>query len=449
MHTILTEWKTLAKLGLPILIAQIAQMLNGVTDTMMAGHASARDLAAVGIGTGIWGPVLLFFIGTLSALQPTISNHNGAQEHHKIMPVLWQGLYIAVISCLCMALILMNASPIFYALKLDAATATIAQAYLDALVFGAPAVLFLNTLRGLTDGLGHTRIIMVFSLVSTVLNVPFNYWFIYGVDWGFIHISPMGGEGCGWATTASNWIALASLLVYLQINKEYKAFHLIDHWHRFDKSLSAQLLKVGLPIGLAFFVEISMFCAIALFLSPLGPNVIAGHQLVLNATSLFFMIPLSLGMALTLRISFLIGANEHAKAKLLARSALVLAGGIALINAPLLYLGREWITSLYTTEPAVIQVAVGLFALAAIFQIADVTQVSMISVLRGFKDTKVPMMIQLFSFWGLCLPLGFLLTFGYGVVEPKGAAGFWLALIIGLAAAASLLGRRMWVKTHQ
>lgn len=448
MQTIFAEWKTLAKLGLPILIAQIAQMLNGVTDTMMAGHASARDLAAVGVGTGIWGPVLLFFIGTLSALQPTISNHNGAKEYDKIMPVLWQGLYLAIISVFCMALILMNATPVFHALQLDEATAEIAQSYLNALVFGAPAVLFINTLRGLTDGLGHTRIIMAFSLVSTILNIPFNLWFVFGVDWGFIHIQAMGGEGCGWATTAANWIALAALLIYLQIDKAYKAFHLVDHWHRFDINLSKQLLKIGLPIGFAFFVEISMFCAIALFLSPLGPDVIAGHQIVLNATSLFFMLPLSLGMALTLRVSFLLGANEREKAHLLARSALLLAGMIALINAPLLYFGREWITGLYTHEATVASVATSLFALAAIFQIADGTQVSMISVLRGFKDTKIPMVIQLFSFWFLCLPLGFLLTFGYGIVEPKGAAGFWLALIIGLTTAAILLSARMWKKTR-
>ena len=129
----LSEWKTLAILGLPIMVAQLAQMANGVVDTMMAGHASARDLAAVGIGTGIWGPVLLFFIGVLSALQPLISGHRGANNHARIMPITWQGLYIAAIGSVIMAAILTHVRPIFVALGLDTETTDIAQGYLDAL----------------------------------------------------------------------------------------------------------------------------------------------------------------------------------------------------------------------------------------------------------------------------------------------------------------------------
>ncbi|RYF46784.1 MAG: hypothetical protein EOO38_13440 [Cytophagaceae bacterium] len=113
----LQEWKTLAVLGGPILVAQLAQMANGVIDTMMAGHASARDLAAVGIGTGIWAPVLLFFIGVLNALQPLISGHRGAGNVARIMPVTWQGLYIAFIGAVLMAAILTHVRPIFVLLQ--------------------------------------------------------------------------------------------------------------------------------------------------------------------------------------------------------------------------------------------------------------------------------------------------------------------------------------------
>ncbi len=440
----LQEWKALALLGAPILVAQLAQMANGVIDTMMAGHASARDLAAVGIGTGIWGPVLLFFIGVLSALQPLVSGHRGAENHARIMPVTWQGLYIACVGAILMAAILTHVRPIFVLLGLDAATTDIAQGYLDALAWGIPAVLLLNALRGLTDGMGHTRIIMVFCLISTILNLPFNYLFIFGFSLGDWHVAAMGGVGCGWATAASNWIAVIALLIYLNRNKDYKNFHLIGDWAKPDFAEIKHILQLGLPIGLAMFVEVSMFCAIALFLSPLGPNVIAGHQVVLNAVSLFFMVPLSLGMAITLRVSFLVGAEEHFKARLLARSAIFLGLGIACVNAPILFFGREFITTLYTTEPEVRSVAVQLFALAAFFQIADITQVTMINVLRGYKDTKVPMFIMLFSFWCVCLPLGYVLTFTNWLHEPMGAAGFWGALIVGLACAAALLSFRVF-----
>ncbi len=425
------------------MVAQLAQMANGVVDTMMAGHASARDLAAVGIGTGIWGPVLLFFIGVLSALQPLISGHRGAGNFARIMPITWQGLYIALVGSIVMALILTNVRPIFVLLQLDAETTDIAQGYLDALAWGIPAVLLLNSLRGLTDGMGQTRIIMVFFLISTVLNVPFNYLFIFGFSIGDWQVPAMGGVGCGWATALSNWIAVIALLIYLNRSEDYKAFHLIGDWAKPDWIEIKHILHLGLPIGLTMFVEVSMFCAIALFLSPLGPTVIAAHQVVLNAISLFFMVPLSVGMAITLRISFLTGAGEHHRAHLLARSAILLALGISCINAPILFFGSEFITSLYTTDLGVRVIAIQLFALAAIFQIADVTQVTMINVLRGYKDTKIPMFIMLFSFWCLCLPLGYVLTYKDWLHEPMGAAGFWAALIVGLACAAVLLSVRV------
>lgn len=438
------EWKTLAKLGLPIMVAQLAQMANGVVDTMMAGHASARDLAAVGIGTGIWGPVLLFFIGTLSALQPLVSGHRGAESHARIMPITWQGLYIAVAGSIVMAAIMTNVRPIFELLLLDAQTTDIAQGYLNALAWGIPAVLLLNSLRGLTDGMGHTRIVMAFSLVSTVLNVPFNYLFIFGFSVGDWHVAAMGGVGCGWATALSNWIAVIALLIYLNVNKDYKRFHLIGDWVKPHWEDIKHILQLGLPIGFAMFIEVSMFCMIALFLSPLGPTVIAGHQIVLNAIALFFMVPLSLGMAITLRVSFLIGAQEHFKARLLARSVIFLCLGMACINAPILFFGREWIAALYTNDQDVQKVAIQLFVLGAIFQIADVTQVTMINVLRGYKDTKIPMFIMLFSFWCVCLPLGYILTFKDWLHAPMGANGFWIALIVGLACAALLLTLRVF-----
>ena len=438
------EWKQLAVLGAPILIAQLAQMANGVIDTVMAGHASAEDLAGVGIGTSLWVPVLLFFAGTLSALQPTISGHRGAQEPHRIMPTAWQGIYISALASVAMILLLVNVEPVLELLKLDERTAQITQGYLNAFAWGVPALLLLTALRGLTDGLGHTRIFMIFSLVSTLLNLPLNYIFIYGAELGDWALPAMGGIGCGWATSLSNWIATISLLIYLQRSKTYAQFHLVREWVAPVKQDIIRLLKLGLPIGFTMFVEVSMFCMIALFLAPLGAITVAAHQIVLNAVSLMFMIPLSLGMALTLRVSYLVGAHNLPEAQLLARSSLLLALGIACINAPIIYFGREWIASLYTSDHAVQKIAAQLFTLGALFQIADVVQVTMINVLRGYKDTKIPMLIMLLSFWGICLPLGYALTFEDWLTAPLGAPGFWTALIVGLACAAILLTMRMF-----
>lgn len=441
----LHEWKQLALMGAPILIAQLAQMANGVIDTVMAGHASAEDLAGVGIGTSLWVPVLLFFAGVLGAMQPTISGHRGAQEFDKIMPATWQGIYIALVAMLLMIAVLINMQPPLTILQLDAKTNSIAVGYLDAFAWGVPALLLLTALRGLTDGLGHTGVIMAFSLLSTLLNLPLNYMFIYGADLGVIQIPALGGIGCGWATSIANWSATLALLVYLNRSKTFAAFHLLSGWAAPQLAVIKRLLKLGLPIGFTSFIEVSMFCMIALFLAPLGATTVAAHQIVLNLVSLFFMLPLSLGIAITLRVSFLVGATDYSEARLLARSSLLLALGVGCTNASILFLGRDWFASLYTSDLAVQKIAADLFLLGALFQIADVIQVTMINVQRGYKDTKIPMLIMLLAFWGICLPLGFALTFKDWLTdEPMGAAGFWTALIAGLICAAILLTRRVF-----
>ncbi|ONF44332.1 MATE family efflux transporter [Marinobacter lutaoensis] len=436
---IVSEWRTLARLGGPILIAQVAQMANGVIDTVMAGHASAEDLAAVGIGSSLWMPLFLFFMGTLSALQPIISGYHGAGQWPRVLPVTWQGLYLAVVSTVLMILALINVQPVLDLLSLEPQTARVTQGYLDAFAWGVPAMLLMVALRGLTDGLGHTRVIMAFSVLSTLVNLPLNYIFIYGR----LGLPAMGGVGCGWATAIANSLAAVALLVYLNRSRAYRRFHLLTGWTAPDRERLGEILRIGIPIGFTIFVEASMFSVIALFLAPLGPVVVAGHQIALNVVSLLFMLPLSLGMALTLRVSFLIGAGAPTTARRLSLSALGLAGVIALAFASALHAFAPAIAALYSDEADVRAVTVTLLGFAALFQVADVVQVTCISALRGYKDTRVPMFIMLLSFWGIGLPVGYLLTFTDQLWPAMGAAGFWLGLTVGLATAGLLLGWRL------
>ncbi|WP_189572877.1 MATE family efflux transporter [Marinobacter zhanjiangensis] len=441
---ILTEWRTLALLGGPILIAQLAQMANGVIDTVMAGHASAEDLAAVGIGSAIWMPVFLFFMGVLGALQPIISGYNGSGETGRIMPATWQGLYIGAASAALMILLLVNMQPLFSLMNLDAHTTIIAVGYLDAFAWGVPFMLLMVALRGLTDGLGHTRVIMAFSVLGTLINLPLNWALIYGK----FGLPEMGGVGCGWATSISNVIAAIAMVVYLNCSPVYRQFHLIADWAKPDPENLRYILRIGLPIGFTIFVEASMFAVIALFLAPLGPVVVAGHQIALNVTSLTFMVPLSIGMALTLRIAFLMGAGTPRTAHLLSRSSLILAGLTALLFASSLFVFAEAIARLYTSDPEVQRVTTLLLKFAAAFQIADVIQVTCISALRGYKDTSIPMFIMLFSFWGVGMPLGYVLTFTDLIIDAMGAPGFWAGITAGLASAALLLGWRLFLYTR-
>ncbi|MDZ7923483.1 MAG: MATE family efflux transporter [Marinagarivorans sp.] len=443
----LVEWRGLARVGGPILIAQLAQMANGFVDTLMAGNASAADLAGVSIGVSLWTPLLLFFVGLLGALQPTISNHMGAKNTQAILPIAWQGLYVAMAGCVLMIALLWSAIALLGLLNPDADTARVAEGYIKAFLWGVPALLLLTALRGFTDGTGHTWVFMAFCLLSTLCNIPLNYSFIYGISVdGYVLLPAMGGIGCGWATTLANSIALLAFLIYLHWGKHFARLRLFAHRYRLNWPQLSELLRLGLPIGITLFIEVSMFCAIALFLVPLGAQTVAAHQIVLNAVSITFMVPLSLGMAVLLRVSFLVGEMQLQRARLVALSSLVLALMIACINVPLFLFGRFAIANLYSNDAVVIAIASHLFVLAAIFQIVDVVQVTAVNALRGYKDTAIPMWIVLLAFWAICLPLGYTLTFTtHLTLTPLGAAGFWWALIAALAVAATLLAWRLVV----
>ena len=114
-------------------------------------------------------------------------------------------------------------------------------------------------------------------------------------------------------------------------------------------------------------------------------------------------------------------------------------------TATLLLLFPEGITSIYTADKEVTDIAVQLLYLAAIFQISDGLQVSGYGALRGLKDTKIPMYVNLVAYWIIGIPVAYLLgfTFGYG------APGFWVGLIAGLTVAGILHNVRFFRQTKR
>ena len=107
----------------------------------------------------------------------------------------------------------------------------------------------------------------------------------------------------------------------------------------------------------------------------------------------------------------------------------------------ILFLGPE-IAALYTQDPAVRTLAAGLLLMAAIFQISDGLQVGGAGALRGFKDARVPMLLNLLAYWGV----GFPLAYGLGVVANLGPRSVWVGLIAGLTVCALLLNvRYYWI----
>ncbi|CAM3053010.1 MATE family efflux transporter [Vibrio rarus] len=439
MHRYQKEAKNLIKLATPILIASIAQTGMGVVDTIMAGGVSATDMAAVAIASSIWLPSILFGIGILMALIPIVAQLNGRGHQHKIANEIQQGASLAVLIGFPIAIVLLQTSSILHLMDVDATMARITTGYMHAMLPAVPAFLFFQTLRSFTDGMSLTKPAMIIGFAGLLINIPLNYIFVYGK----LGIPELGGIGCGVATTIVYWIMFAMLLFYTMTSKRLKSIGLFDTWHKPKLKAQFRLFKLGLPVALAIFFEVTLFAVVALLVSPLGPIVVAAHQIAINVSSMVFMIPMSIGGAVSIRVGHKLGEEDTEGARIASHVAIILGLSLAVITAILTVLFRENIADLYTDNRAVTTISVQLLLLAAIYQFSDTVQVVAAGALRGYKDMKSIFSRTFISYWVVGLPTGYILGSSHWLGEPMGAHGYWYGFIVGLTTAAILLALRI------
>jgi MATE family multidrug resistance protein len=239
------------------------------------------------------------------------------------------------------------------------------------------------------------------------------------------------------------WIQLGALLLLNSRDSLFKSIRYWRDWQRPNLPHQLQLLKLGMPIGFTLFVEVSMFSLIALFLAPLGQDSVAGHQIAFASTTLAFMLALSLSITLTIRISYCLGQGRAQQARFIAYTglslALILAAGVATLFLCL----PQLIASFYTQDSEVLTLAVTLLGLAALLQLPDYLQVTLVGILRGYKDTQTAMYSALLAYWLIGLPLGYGLCYTDWFGAALGAPGFWYGQICGVAIAAAILSLRL------
>ena len=239
------------------------------------------------------------------------------------------------------------------------------------------------------------------------------------------------------------WFMALGMVVWTFRGAIYQSSKVYSHFEWPKWAILKRLLSVGLPIGIAVFAESSIFAVIALLIGSLGATVVAGHQIALNFSSLVFMIPYSLGMAITVRVGQALGRQQPREARFVAGVGMGTALVWAAISASLILLLREQIATVYTADPMVIEVATMLLMFAALYQFSDVIQVTAAGALRGYQDTRVTMILTLFAYWGIGLPVGYALGLTDWFGPANGPSGLWQGLIVGLTCAALMLGVRL------
>ena len=435
----LAELRPLWRIAWPLLIAQTAQIGTGVVDTLMAGNYGDVDLAAIAVGFNIWLPLYLIILGTLFACSAIVAQDFGAGRIERVRSFLPQGLWVAVALSAVMTPLCLNSDMAITLLGLPEETAAKTSAYVSRVGLGFPALGIFMALRYHTQGLGITAPFAFASVVGFIANVPLNYMLIFGA-WG---APELGAEGCGLATAASMWISTLIILLYVLTARSLQPY-LPTRWLEGpDWGRISEILVVGLPVGLTFFLETGVFSAITLLIATLGDAAVAAHQIAINVWDVFYIPMVSVGSAMATRMGHAIGARNAQGVRMALWVGAALSTLIGLLAMSLLLLFPDAIIGAYTQSEDIRELALKLLRLAALFIMIDVVQIVGSFVLRAYKETRFPFIVVTLSYWGLALPLGYLLAIHWGDSSPEGTVDFWYTTILGIAVAAALITWRV------
>ncbi|KPH64281.1 multidrug transporter MatE [Pseudoalteromonas porphyrae] len=429
------EAKRLISLAIPVFLAQVTLVLMSVVDTIMAGQVSPTDLAALSIATGIWNPAMLALQGILLALTGIVAQFSGANDKNGISHYFQQGLYLAGVLSIVGISIAYFADIIIFKLDTSAAIATMANDYIHFVKWGVFGFLFFSVYRNITEGMGMTKPAFYISLIGLAINIPANYIFIHGK----FGMPALGGAGCGIATALVFTAMAITQVIYCQLSKKVDAKTLLANFQKPQFTTMWTITKVGIPISLATFFEVTLFACIPLFIAHLGAVAVAGHQIAASVTTLLFMMPLSLSIAISIRIGNLYGQHHYEQLKKATSTSYILAVMIAILLATLTFFGRDIISHLYTDDARVIALATSIMVLACIYQLPDALQVAANGILRGLKHTTPISYITFISYWLVGFALGYVLARTDLIVPAMGPHGFWIGIIVGLSVAAILL----------
>ena len=438
-------YKRNLKVAFPVMLTQLGAALVGLADSIMVGHYGTTDLAAVSFSNALFFTVMVFSMGALMGVTPLVGNVRGrleklmqqgtteeeiAHKHEQITSYLANGLVFTGLMCILSLALLVPCIPYLDAFGQEPEVIASARPYYILIVLSILPFLLFSFSKQFLEGLGNTLVAMLITLGCNLLNILFNWVFIFG-HWGF---EPMGAEGAGWATLIARSLMPVCFFIAMCVKADWRQYIVSLKGRLITRREIEHLISIGTPIGLQSFAEAFLFTASFVIIGWISKEALAAHHIANQMADLTFMLALGIGSATTIRVSFQLGKGDIQAVKMASRASVHLCLLMNTIGAAIMIFGRNIIPYIFTEDQEVIPIASSLLIIAGTFQYADGLQCIGAAMLRGIQDVRAPMRIALFSYIGIALPLGLALTFPVG----WGAQGMWIAFVIALAIPAVL-----------
>lgn len=413
------------------MLTQLGAALVGLFDSIMVGHYSTTDLAAVSFSNAIFFTVMVFAMGALMGITPLVGYSVGAGESKEhIAGTLANSLIFTAIVSVFALLLLAPCIPYLHHFGQEPEVADCARPYFILIVLSIVPFLFFCMCKQFLEGVGNTTVAMVITVACNLINIFLNWIFIFG----HCGAPAMGAAGAGVATLISRTLTAVCFVIVMIARSEWRSYLILIRRTMLQWWKVKRLIQLGLPIGMQSFVEAFLFTASFVIIGWINKESLAAHHIANQMADLTFMLALGIGAATTIRVSHQLGKGDLQAVRMASRASVHLCLLMNTIGATIMITLRHYLPYIFTNDPEVIELSSTLILIAGLFQYADGLQCIGAAMLRGIQDVRVPMRIAFFAYIGIALPLGYVLTFTRGL----GAKGMWLAFILGLAIPAVL-----------
>jgi MATE family multidrug resistance protein len=387
----------------------------------------------MGLGAAVYGTVFMSLMGVVTALNPIIAQHYGANRETAIGASLVQGLWLAVVIAVPGCIVL--GFPALWLPYVDAApeVQALVARYLRVLSFALPASLMFRAVYALNVAVSRPKVVMALQGTGLALKVVLSYVLIFG----HLGLPRLGAVGCAVASLIAFWTLFTLGGAYTCLNDWYGRFRIRGAWPQWP--MLKEQFSLGVPIGLSYALESSSFTLMAVLIARLGTSVMGGHQITMNLAALSYQIPLALAVATATVTAQAVGAGDLREARRAAATGIRIGVGIASLTAVALWAFRRPIVGLYTTDATVAAVALSLMGYLIAFHVFDALQGITAFVLRAYKIVILPAVIYSVALWGLGLVGGYVVAFRPLFGAPRGAAGMWLMQAVALFVTSVLL----------
>lgn len=423
-----THLKETIKLSGPVVIGQLGMILTGVVDNMMVGWVSYEHLSASSLANGIFFILVVIAMGITNAISPLVAEADATLNRGASSDYLRQSVWLAVGSSLITMILMEAAIWIMPYLGQPEMDVVLGSSYLRWIYLSVPPMIIFLVYKGYTDGLSKTRVAMIVTVVGLLFNALANWVLIFG-KWGFPRLEL---DGAGIATLITRVLMLVALVMVVHRAKPSMGLSLTKGSWRLHWATMKRVLTIGLPSGFQLFFEVGAFAGAVIIIGWIGPESRSAHQIVLNLSSVTYMVVVGIAAGASIRVGNAKGRQDLAEARAAGNAGLFLGAAFMTVSAIAFFIGKDFLPSLYNDHPEVLRISAQLMLFAAFFQIFDGLQAVGLGILRGLQDVMIPMMIAFVCYWIIALPLGYFTTF----ILEWGVSGMWVGFVVSLGIAA-------------